>query len=122
MDLETFLIAVYCLVDDALTPLLAAQKLRQRGPAPILADSEVLAIAVAGEFLGLAKDRDLFRYFCRHHATLFPDLTRVHRTTFVRQVTNLAPIAATLWQHFASGLAAAGVSDPGVMIVDSMPV
>jgi hypothetical protein len=122
MDLETFLIAVYCLVDDALTPILAAQKLRQRGPAPILADSEVLAIAVAGEFLGLATDRDLFQYFRRHQAALFPDLTRVHRTTFVRQVTNLAPVAAVLWQHLVAELAVAGVSDPGLMIVDSMPV
>jgi len=122
MDLETFLTAVYCLVDDALAPLVAAQKLRQRGPAPTLADSEVLAIAVGGEFLGIATDQALYRYFRRHHAALFPGLTRVHRTTFVRQVTNLAPAAAALWRHYGAALAARGAIDPAVMIVDSMPL
>ena len=122
MDLETFLTAVYCLVDDALAPLVAAQKLRQRGPAPTLADSEVLAIAVGGEFLGIATDQALYRYFRRHHAALFPGLTRVHRTTFVRQVTNLAPAAAALWRHYGAALAARGAIDPAVMVVDSMPL
>ena len=122
MDLESFLTAVYCLIDDALTPMLAAQKLRQRGPAPTLSDSEVLAIAVAGEFLGLATDQALYRHFRRYHAALFPRLTQVHRTTFVRQATNLAPAAAALWRHYGAALAAAGTLDPAVMIVDSMPV
>jgi hypothetical protein len=122
MDLDTFLTAVYCLVDDALAVVLAEQKLRQRGPAPVLADSEVLAIAVAGEFLGLATDQALYRYFRRHHAALFPRLTLVHRTTFVRQVTNLAPAAAALWRHYGAALAARRAADPAVMVVDSMPV
>jgi len=122
MDLEFFLTAVYCRLDDALAAVLGEQKLRQRGPAPLLADSEVLAIAVGGEFLGLATDRGLYRYFRRHHAALFPGLTRVHRTTFVRQVTNLAPAAAALWRHYGAALAAAGAIDPAVMVVDSMPI
>ena len=122
MDLETFLTAVYCRIDDALALPGAAQKLRQRGPAPVLADSEVLAIAVAGEFLGLATDQALYRYFRRHHAALCPGLTRVHRSTSVRQVTNLAPAAAARWRHYGAALAACGASDPAVMVVDSMPV
>ena len=48
MDLEYFLTAVYCRLDDALTTMLAGQKLRQRGPAPALADSEVLPSPSAG--------------------------------------------------------------------------
>jgi hypothetical protein len=38
----------FCLIDD----WLAGQRLRQRGPAPTLADSEVLTIEYVGEFLG----------------------------------------------------------------------
>ena len=49
MDITTFMIAVYCLIDDAL----AGQRLRKRGPQPTLRDSEVLTIEVVGEFLGL---------------------------------------------------------------------
>jgi len=122
MDLEVFLTSIYCLIDDALAVVLAEQKLRQRGPAPELADSEVLTILVAGEFLGVATDQALYRYFRRHHAALFPRLTAVHRTTFVRQATNLAPVAASLWQHYGARLVAHGAIDPAVMIVDSMPV
>jgi hypothetical protein len=38
MDATTLLITVYCLIDD----WLAGRRLRQRGPRPTLADSEVL--------------------------------------------------------------------------------
>jgi hypothetical protein len=40
MDATTLLITVYCLVDE----WLAGRRLRQRGPQPILSDSEVLTI------------------------------------------------------------------------------
>ena len=37
MDIITFLISVYCLIDDSL----AGQKLRRRGPQPTVSDAEV---------------------------------------------------------------------------------
>ena len=57
MDLETFIIAVFCLVDDLVRDLCRRWRLRRRGPAPALADSEVLTIEAVGEFLGLDTDR-----------------------------------------------------------------
>jgi hypothetical protein len=89
MDLETFLVAVYCLTDDALHTMLHGARLRQRGPTPRLADSEVLTMEVAGEFLGVETDAGIYRYFRQHHRTLFPALAAVHRTTFLRQAANL---------------------------------
>ncbi len=59
MDLETFITAVFCLADDFVRDLTRAGRLRQRGPAPLLADSGVLTIEAAGEFLGLDSDRGL---------------------------------------------------------------
>ena len=53
MDLERFIIAVFCLTDDFVQAFCREHKLRQRGPAPTLADSEVLTIEITGEFLGL---------------------------------------------------------------------
>ncbi len=38
MDLSTFIVAVFCLVDDRLN----GKRIRQRGPTPKLSDSEVL--------------------------------------------------------------------------------
>lgn len=49
MDLSTFIVSVFCLIDDRLK---GRRKLRQRGPAPKLSDAEVLTIEIIGEFLG----------------------------------------------------------------------
>ena len=51
MDLETLIVAVFCLVDDFVRDLCRERRLRQRGPAPVLADSEVLTVEIVGEFL-----------------------------------------------------------------------
>jgi hypothetical protein len=81
MDATTLLVTVYCLIDE----WLAGRRLRQRGPNPILADSEVLTIECVGEFWGIDTDKGLDEYFRRHWGGWFPALGRVHRTTFVRQ-------------------------------------
>jgi hypothetical protein len=96
MDLSTFIVAVFCLIDEHLKDL---GRLRARGPAPTLCDSEVLTIEVVGEFLGLDEDTRLFAYFRRHYAHFFPNLLRVHRTTFARQSANLWKAKELLWQR-----------------------
>ena len=118
MDLETLLVAVYCETDDALRTMLRGARLRQRGPAPRLADSEVLAMEVAGEFLGYETDRGIYRYFRQHHAALFPVLATVHRTTFLRQAANLWAVKRALWQQLVPRLH----GDGQLSILDSVPV
>jgi hypothetical protein len=118
MDLETLIVAVFCLVDDFVRDLCRSRKLRQRGPAPLLADSEVLTTEIVGEFLGLDTDRGLHAHFRRHFGHLFPGLGQVHRTTFVRQAANLWGVKQALWRH----LAAATRHDPAVALIDSLPV
>jgi hypothetical protein len=49
VDLSSFIVAVFCLVDDQLK----GKPLRQRGPSPKLSDYEVLTIEIIGEFLGI---------------------------------------------------------------------
>src|SRR3954470_9834288 len=88
VDLESFTIAMYCWIDAALAEMHADPdwcRIRQRGPAPTLADSEVLTMEVVGEYLGLDRDTALVAYFRREHPDWFPALLRVHRTTVVRQ-------------------------------------
>jgi len=118
MDLETLIVAVFCLVDDFVRDLCRDRKLRQRGPTPALADSEVLTTEIVGEFLGLDTDRGLHAYFRRHFGHLFPELRTVHRTTFARQAANLWGVKQALWRH----LAAATRHDPALTLVDSLPV
>ncbi len=115
MDLSTFIIAVFCLIDDRLKDL---GRLRGRGPTPTLCDSEVLTIEVVGEFLGIDEDTELFGYFRRHYAHFFPNLLRVHRTTFSRQAANLWKAKERLWQGFL----AETPHDPGFALADSFPL
>jgi hypothetical protein len=116
MDLSTFIIAVFCLVDDHLD----GQRLRERGPQPTLSDSEVLTIEtieIIGEFLGIETDKGIYRYFRRHYSEWFPALGEIHRTTFSRQAANLWKVKEHLWQ----GLLALAPHEPTFAICDSMP-
>jgi hypothetical protein len=114
MDLSTFIVAVFCLIDDRLK----GHRIRQRGPAPKLSDSEVLTIEVVGEFLGIDTDKDIHLFFRRHYSEWFPALCEVHRTTFARQAANLWKIKEDLWQD----LLLLTPHDPTFALVDSMPL
>ena len=115
MCLSTFIVAVFCLIDDRLKDL---GRLRERGPAPTLCDAEVLTIEVVGEFLGLDEDTELFAYFRRHYVHFFPNLLRVHRTTFTRQAANLWKVKELLWRELLTRVP----HDPTFAICDSMPL
>src|SRR5215213_4829921 len=116
MDATTLLITVYCLIDDWLD----GRRLRQRGPTPVLSDSEVLTIECVGEFFGIDTDKGLYEHFGRHYRDWFPALGRIHRTTFVRQAANLWAVKAQLRQQLLGQVH----FDQQVSILDSflMPV
>jgi hypothetical protein len=59
MDLIDFVTRVFCLCDDLPPP----RRLRQSGFAPTLADSEILTMEIAGEFLGIDADAGVYRFF-----------------------------------------------------------
>jgi Transposase DDE domain len=121
VDLDEFMIAVYCLIDELLAELRtdpAWTQVRRRGPAPILDDAEVLSMEVVGEFLGLDQDAAIYRYFRRHHPGWFPALLRVHRTTFTRQAANLWVLKEQVWGRLLDRVR----HDPALSFVDSVPV
>ena len=113
MDLNTFIVVIYCLIDDWLQ---GQPRYRQRGPQPILSDSELLTIEVVGNWLEHATDKGMFRYFRQHYSEWFPALTQIHRTTFVRQSANLWWVKVQLWRQLLNWT----TYDPEVFIVDSM--
>lgn len=118
MDLDTLIIAVFCLIDDEMRDLTAGRRVRERGPDPVLTDSEVLTMEVVGEYLGLDQDKAIFRYFQRHYGHFFPHIRQLHRTTFVRQAANLWVWKEQLWQRMAELVP----HDEALAIVDSFPV
>ncbi len=89
MNLNDFIITCFCLIDEMMPVVTKGKRLRERGPSPKLADSEVVTIEVVGIYLGLSQDQEVFDSFCRHYAHFFPALAQVDRSTFVQQAANL---------------------------------
>jgi hypothetical protein len=114
VDISTFIVSVFCLIDDRLKE----RCIRSRGPAPKLSDAEVITIEIVGEFLGIDTDKAIHLFFRRHYGEWFPTLGEVHRTTFVRQAANLWKIKEELWQE----LLLLAPHDPTFALVDSMPL
>ena len=115
MDLNTFIVTVYTLIDDW---ILTQVPVRKRGPRPILSDSEVLTMEIVGDFLGFEEESHLFYHFREHYGTWFPAMKEIHRTTFTRQAANLWRVKEQLWQHMLGKL----TFDPLINIVDSLPL
>jgi hypothetical protein len=121
MDLDSFIITMFCHIEDALKECFgknAWRDLRRRGPSPILADSEVLTMEAVGEYLGLRQDKAIFDYFRRHYCHFFPALSRLHRTTFTRQGANLWLVKERLWGYFLM----LTHHDEELALVDSFPL
>jgi len=114
VDLSTFIVVVFCLIDDRLK----GRRVRQRGPAPKLSDAEVITIELVGEFLGMDTDEAIFRYFREHYGEWFPTLHKVHRTTFARQSANLWKVKESIWQELLSSTP----HEPTFALCDSMPL
>lgn len=119
MDLDTFIVAIYCLVDDLFGQTIPQRSLRRRGPAPILDDREVLTIEIVGEFMGIDAEKAIFLYFRRHYSEWFPTLVRVHRTTFTRQAANLWAVKRLMWEALCASVAR---QEAGMSLVDSFCV
>jgi len=118
VDLDDFIVAAFCIVDDTFKQSLGAGRLRQRGPAPALADSEVLTMEMVGEYLSLNQDKAIFDYFRRHYSHFFPAIGNIHRTTFVRQAANLCRVKEMVWQRLLERIG----FDTSLNLIDSFPL
>lgn len=117
MTSDDLLLHVFCLIDDEL-PALNLGRLRAAGPEPLLSDSEVITIEVVGEFGGLDTDKAILAHFGRYYHREFPNLRKVHRTTFARQAANLCWVKERLRQRLQEAIPAWGV----YWLVDSVPL
>ncbi len=117
MPLEDLIITVFCWVEEHWGLVIGGQRLRQRGVAPKLTDSEVITMEVVGEFWGLETDVGLWKYFNHHWRSWFPALGS--RTAFAQQAANLWAIKPVLHRRWVIDLGAA--TDP-IRIVDGCPL
>lgn len=119
MSLDDFIITCFCLVDEMLPGLTADKGVRERGPQPVLSESEVITMEIVGSYLGESQDKALYEYFREHWSHFFPQLRHVHRTTFVRQAANLWALKERLWCWLRDEVIS---YDPLMSIVDSVPL
>ena len=87
MELDIFIISVYCLVVEMMQIVEKSCHFRTKGFPPKLTDAEVMTIEICGEFFKLHEDTEIYNYFKRHYLAFFPNLPS--RPTFVRQSANL---------------------------------
>ena len=122
MTFGDYLLDLFYLVDTEYGAL-DLGRLRRRGPAPALHDSEVLTMELAGEFLGLDTDKGIYAFFRRYHRAVFPALGRVHRTTFARQAAGLWRAAQLLHERLVGLLPLREeVGGDALWLVDSFPL
>ena len=117
MPLEELIITVFCWVETAFEDVTAGIKLRARGFAPRLSDSEVITLEIVGEVLGYDGDEAIWSYFKRHWAAWFPGLGA--RSTFVRQAADLWRIKQILHERLVVDL---GARTAAGHIVDGFPI
>lgn len=114
MNLNDFIVHIFCEVDDFMKESFPERTLRKRGPLPQLADSEVLTMEIVGELLGQQTDKAIFQFFKRFYRHYFPKLTC--RVSFVRQAANLCSVKQRLFAYLAKRF------KDTIEVIDSFPV
>lgn len=117
MERDSFIITVYCLVDDEFKKLSVVHRVRHAGFTPQLSDAEVVTMEICGEYFKLHTDKDLFDYFAQHYRHFFPQLSE--RSLFVRQAANLWRFKAELQRRLT--LLSGQGQDP-VQPIDTLPL
>ena len=104
IDLDTFLTAVYTVVDELYQERLAAALRHRPGPAPALSNSEVLTLAICAEWGAWDSERGFWRFACQRLRHLFPRL--VDQSEFNRRRRSLYPALAAIQRAVAERLGA----------------
>jgi len=119
MDLETFFTTVYVLVDDWYKDEMANRKAGVGAP-PRMSDSEVLTLALVGQWrVGVPwqSERGLVRYIHAHGRSMFP--TMLQYSAFNQRVRYLFGMLVSLQQAVATWL---GQAQELYECVDSLPL
>lgn len=97
MDMDTFLTALYVVADDFSKTQLSPRV--RTGPQPSLSCSEVITLAVCGQWQGFGSERGFYRYACNNLRKAFPTLP--HRSQFNRLMRGHTSEIAAFCIHLA---------------------
>ncbi len=120
MDLDTFMTALYVWIDDWYKAEMAEHMARHHGPQPKMSDSEVLTVAIAGQWrygVPWQSERGVVRYMLGAGRCWFPQM--LERSRYNERVRHLWAAIIKLQQALAAALAAAA---PLYEVVDCLPL
>jgi hypothetical protein len=99
LDLDTFLTAVYCVVDDLYRSAFAPAKPVRPGAKPELSDSEVLTLMALAQWQPTRAERRVVAYAARHWRAYFPRL--LSPSAFNRRARDLWGVLCALGPRVA---------------------
>ena len=100
LDMDTFLVTVYCLVDEVYAQQFVALKPRRRGRKAAMSDSEVLTLGLLAQWQRSRSEREFLRMARKPLAPYFPRW--LSQSAFNRRLRDLAGALA----HLAPAIAA----------------
>src|SRR5215510_7839714 len=115
MDRDTFIMTVYCLVEEHYRPLTAACPIRHGGFMPQLSDIEGITMISCGACFKLSRDIDLCASCRAHSRACFPAL--LDRPLFVRHAAHLWQLQAALQRRLVQ--VSPHATDP-VQVIDTL--
>jgi hypothetical protein len=117
---DTFLLAVYVIVDEFYQREIAPLTPRRPGPRPRPSDSELLTLLLVAQYEPTRSERAVLRYAQTHWADAFPQLPS--QSTFNRRGRKLEPVVATLGPRLAQDLATLTGDGDRIEVLDGTPV
>lgn len=112
---EDFILVIYVLVDDLYKKVAPNQvKYRPNVDKALLSDSEIIAIALCGEILGVDSENAWYSFVKKNYRNLFPRMC--DRSQFNRTRRNLLEVTDLIFTQLAKQFV------DNVFIVDSFPL
>jgi hypothetical protein len=116
LDLDTFLVALYTILDDGYQAQVAPQLPRGPGKCPKVSDSEVLTLALCAQWLRRS-ERAVVRYARAHWQAYFPRM--LSQSAYHRRSRRLAGVLVSLGPLVAQAL---GAVASAYQAMDTVPV
>jgi hypothetical protein len=120
MDGDTFLVAVYCIVDDLYQEQYAPHKPSRPGKKPEVSDSEVLTLVLLEQWRTDRSESAFVRWVHQHWRAYFPRV--LSQSACNRRVHDLGGVLGQLGPEISQQVQAFLRQDAGYEVLDAVPV
>ena len=119
-DVDTFLVTVYCLIDDLYRDYAAPLRAHLPGRPGELSDSEVLTLAVLCQWQAAGSERRFLAWAATHWRAYFPQL--LSQSAFNRRARQLCGVLASMAEWIRQRIELELDAAPVYEVLDGLPV